>query len=248
MRQRDYIPVAPAWERKPDDNDIWRRVVVMPSLALNKAEMELLGGVAGKRICILGSSDGTVPLALAAMGAKVTVIDPTNSELDVLLVRAQIVGVELELREAELTNLTSLGSCWCELAYAAQVTGMISDLGRFYAEVFDLLMPGGRFIVNEYHPFRRIWKEAPGQPRIARSYFERHQPRTEEMEEGNITTPGVVSNRYEYRWIISDHFCFLTQAGFRVVAIEEVGDSRQHWEMPNLTGLPEQLVIGAEKP
>jgi len=229
----------------------------MPSLALNKAEMEFLGAVAGKRVAVLGSGDGMVPLALAAMGAKVTVIDPANSELDVLLVRTQIVGVELEFREAELTNLTPLGKTWCELAYAGQITALLEDLGRFYAEVYNLLLPGGRFVINEYHPFRRIWKQTPGQPRVARSYFERFQPRAEEADEEDITTPGKAVpsapaigrfSRYEYRWTVSDHFYFLTQAGFQVSGMEEVGDARQHWEIPNLSGLPEQLIIAADKP
>ncbi|MGC8798320.1 MAG: class I SAM-dependent methyltransferase [candidate division WOR-3 bacterium] len=255
MERRDYIPVAPSWERNPEDSDLWRRVVVMPSLALNQAEMEFLGAVAGKRVAVLGSGEGIVPLALAAMGAKVTVIDPTNSGLDVVLVRAQIVGVELEFREAEFEKLSSLGEGWCELAYAAQVTGGIEKLGSFYGEVYRILTPGGRLIINEYHPFRRIWKQEPGHPRVARSYFERQKPLDPDSEEelGHPGAPadravGLVSRRFEFRWTISDHFYFLNQAGFRVAGIEEVGDARQHWEMPNLTGLPEQLIVAADKP
>lgn len=255
MERRDYIPVAPSWERNPEDSDLWRRVVVMPSLALNQAELEFLGVVAGKRVAVLGGGDGTVPLALAAMGGKVTVIDPTNSGLDVVLVRAQIVGVELEFREAEFEKLSVLGRNWCEIAYAAQVSSGIEDLGGFYREIYQILAPAGRLIINEYHPFRRIWKQEPGYPRVAHSYFERQKPRGEEDDEelGYPESPGqkpagLVSRRFEYRWIISDHFYFLTQAGFRVVGIEEVGDARQQWELPNLTGLPEQLVIAAERP
>jgi SAM-dependent methyltransferase len=256
MDRRDYIPVAPSWERNPEDNDLWRRVVVMPSLALNQAELEFLGAVAGKRVAVLGSGEGIVPLALAAMGARVTVIDPTSSGLDVVLVRAQIVGVELEFREAEFEKLSTLGEGWCETAYAAQVTGGIENLGDFYLEVYRMLAPGGRLIINEYHPFRRIWKQEPGHPRVARSYFERQKPRdpdTEEEEFGYPGTPtdkpaGLVSRRFEYRWTISDHFYFLNQAGFRIVGMEEVGDARQRWEMPNLTGLPEQLILAADKP
>ncbi|MEO0067833.1 MAG: methyltransferase domain-containing protein [candidate division WOR-3 bacterium] len=248
MIDRDYIPVAPAWERKPDDPDIWRRVTVMPSLALNKAEMEFLGAVAGKRLAVLGSGDGIIPLALAAMGAKVTVIDPTNSGLDVLLVRTQIVGVELDFRQAELTDLSSLGVDWCEVAYAGQVAGLIDDLGRFYHEIYKMLVPGGRLVINEYHPFRRIFKEEPGQPRVGRSYFERHRLRSQEDDEMDVTSPGRVSKRYEYFWTVSDHFYFLSRAGFQVIGMEEVGDARQVWEMPNLTGMPEQVVFAAHKP
>ncbi|MCL6465544.1 MAG: methyltransferase domain-containing protein [candidate division WOR-3 bacterium] len=248
MPPRDYIPVAPVWERNPDDSDIWRRVVVMPSLALNQAEMEFLGPIAGKRVCVIGTGDGMAPLALAAMGAKVRLIDPSNSGLDVVMVRAQIVGVELDYQEAELTNLSSLGENVCEIAYAAQVAGLIEDLGTFYQAVFSILEPGGRLVVNEYHPIRRIWKQEPGPPRLAFSYFERRRPRGEEDFEEGFATPGKAFGRYNYHWTVSDHFYFLSQAGFKVVGLEEVGDVRQHWEMPNLSGMPEQLVIAADKP
>lgn len=247
MIDRDYIPVAPVWERKPDDPDIWRRVTVLPTLALNKAEMEFLGAVPGKRLAVLGSGDGIIPLALAAMGAKVTVLDPTSSGLDVLLVRTQIVGVELDYRQIELTDLSALGGAWCEIAYAGQVAGSLKDLGRFYNEVYKMLVPGGRLVVNEYHPFRRIFKQEPGQPRVGRSYFERHRLRTQDDEKEDVTSIGRVSERYEYYWTLADHFYFLTRVGFKVIGIEEVGDARQHWEMPNLTGMPEQVVFAADK-
>lgn len=248
MAARDYIPVAPAWERNPDDADLWRRVVVMPSLALNQAELELLGPIPGKRVCVLGIGDGIAPLALAALGAKVLVLDPSHSNLDVVMVRAQLVGVELDYQEVEFTELSTLGADTCEVTYAAQVAGLLEDLGKFYREVFNILAPGGRLVLNEYHPVRRIWKQEPGQPRLAFSYFERRRPQTEEDLEEDVTTPGRAFGRYNFHWTVSDHFFFLNQAGFRVVALEEVGDAREHWELPNLTGLPEQLVIAADKP
>ncbi len=247
MRERDYFPVAPAWEHDPEDPDIWRRVVVMPSLVLNRPEQDFLGVVAGKRVCVLGSGEGMVPLALAAMGAKVTVIDPTNSGLDVLMVRAQIVGVELEYQEADLNNLFALGAERWEVGYAAQVAGAIEDLGKFYSGVAHILIPNGRLIINEYHPFRRIWRQEPGSPRVAHSYFERRPTPREEDEEEVFPLPGKPFTRHTYHWTVSDYFYFLTQAGFQIVGFEEVGDTRQRWEVPNLYGLPEQLIIAAEK-
>ncbi len=254
MTDRDFIPVAPSWERNPEDTDIWRRVVVMPSLALNRTELDFLEPVAGKRVAVLDSGEGLVPLALASMGAKVTVIDSTSSGLDVIMVRAQIVGVELDFREAEFMNLSTLGKDWFEILYMAQITSSIENLGRFYGEAHKILEPGGKLVLNEYHPFRRIWKQEPGQPRVARSYFER---RGQDVEfEGGAGDAGLgftgasrlVSARFEFRWTVADHFYFLTGAGFRVTGMEEVGDARQSWELPNLRGLPEQLIIAAEKP
>ncbi len=246
MRQpsasRDWIPVAPSWERNPDDTDLWRRVPTLPSLALNRAECELLGEIAGRRVCVLGVGDGLAPLALAALGARPTVIDPAHTLLDLLMVRCRITGLELDFLPLELSNLSSLRPDSFDLAYAAQTTTQLTDLGRFYAEIHHVLVSGGRLIINEYHPLRRIWKQEPGSPRLARSYFQRWC----EPEEDSIGTGNVLGRRECY-WTVSDHVHFLLRAGFRLSALEEVGEVRQHWEIPNLRGLPEQLILAADK-
>jgi len=249
MDRRDWIPVAPTWERDPEDKDIWRRVVTMPSLALNRAEQEYLGNIAGKQVCVLSVGDGMAPLALAALGAKVTVIDSTATTLDVLVVRTQVVGIELEYAQVELTDLSPIPAERFQVAYAAHAAGLMQDLTRFYSHVFRILAPGGRFIVNEYHPFRRIWKAEPGAARLAHSYFERRRERCEpENTDPEPAAAGIAFSRYQFHWTVSDHFTALTDSGFHVVALEEIGDTRQAWELPNLGGLPEQLVVAADKP
>lgn len=243
---RDWTPVAPGWERNPDDTDLWRRVPNLPSLALNRVECELLGEIAGRRLCVLGAGDGLAPLALAALGARATVIDPAHALLDLLLVRCRITGLELDFLPVELADLSALRQDSFDFAYAAQAAGQLADLGRFYAEVYRALVPGGRLVVNEYHPLRRIWKQEPGSPRVARSYFQRWSERGEENPSGRAETGAVLARRECY-WTVSDHVHFLLRAGFRLTALEEVGEVRQHWEIPNLRGLPEQLILAADK-
>ncbi len=247
MAHRDWVPVAPTWERDPDVKEPWRRVAAMPTQALNIAEQELIGPAGGRTTCVLGVGDGMATLALAAMGARVTVADPTQSLLDMMMIRARIVGVELNFVQADLCDLSAIRSSTFQLAYAAQVTRQLEDINRFYTEVYRILSPGGRLVVNEYHPFRRVWKQESGQPQIQCSYFDRRRPREEEDLMPDPNLPGASLGRYDFSWTISDHFCALAAAGFRVAALEEVGDVRQKWEIPNMKGLPEQLVIAADK-
>lgn len=244
---RAWVPVAPTWEHDPEDKEAWRRVVAMPSLAFNRVEMELFEGVGGRSVCVLGVGEGLAPLALAAMGAKVLVVDPTYSLLDLLMVRTQVVGVDIQYLAVELTDLTGVRDGSTRFCYAAQAGIQLQDLGAFYSEAFRILMPGGRFVVNEYHPFRRIWKPESGAPRIARSYFERRQEKIE-LDSPTPANPAGMLGRYEYHWTLSDHVHFLVSAGFDIRALEEVGEIRQRWELPNLRGLPEQLILGADKP
>lgn len=243
----DWVPTAPAWQRDPDDADIWRRVPTMPALALNRVELELLQPVAGRSVAVIGVGQGLVPLALAALGGRVTAVDPSASYLDMLMIRAQLVGVELAFRQCELERLEALGEASCGLVYAAGVAPQVADLTAFYRAVARLLEPGGRLVVTEYHPVRRIWRQEPGAPRARFSYFDRVRNIDEEWP-GDPTMVNAGFCRCDYQWTVADHFRALNSARLRVVALEEVGDVRQRWELPNLTGLPEQLVVAADRP
>ena len=245
--RREWVPVAPTWSRDPDDKEPWRRIAAMPALALNLVEQELIGTAAGRTTCALGVSDGMAALALGAMGARVTVLDPSQSMLDMLMIRAHIIGVELDFVQTELHDLSAIHDESYQLAYAAQATRQLEDISRFYSEVHRILSPGGRFIINEYHPVRRIWKQEPGNPRAQCSYFDRRRVREEEELIPDPNAPGVSLGRFDFSWTVADHFGALTAAGFRVTALEEVGDVRQKWEIPNLKGLPEQLVLAADR-
>jgi SAM-dependent methyltransferase len=245
--RRYWVPVAQTWVRDPEDKEPWRRIATMPALALNLIEQELIGTAAGRAVCALGVSDGMAPLALAAMGARLTVADPSQSMLDMLMIRARIIGVELDFVQTDLCDLAALSSGSFELAYAAQATRQIEDIHGFYSEVHRILSPGGRFIVNEYHPVRRIWKQEPGHPRAECSYFDRRRVREDAELIPDPNAPGVSLGKFDFSWTVSDHFGALAAAGFRVTALEEIGDVRQKWELPNLKGLPEQLVLAADR-
>ena len=245
--RRDWVPVAQTWGRDPDDKEPWRRVATMPALALNIIEQELIGSAAARTVCSLGVSDGMAALALAAMGAQVTVADPSQSMLDMLMIRARIIGVELNFVQTDLCDMAALRNESFELAYAGQATRQLEDISRFYAEVHRILSPGGRFIINEYHPVRRIWKQEPGHPRAECSYFDRRRVREEDELIPDPNAPGVSLGKFDFSWTVADHFGALAAAGFRVTALEEIGDVHQKWEVPNLKGLPEQLVLAADR-
>ncbi|MBM3313146.1 class I SAM-dependent methyltransferase [candidate division WOR-3 bacterium] len=247
IAHREWVPVAPTWERDPDAKEPWRQVAGMPALALNLVEQEFVAPAAGRAACVLGVGDGMAAMALAALGASVTVADPSSSLLDMLMVRTRIVGVELSFVQADLWNLTTMRERSFELAYAAQAACRLADLNRFYVEAHRILALGGRLVVNEYHPVRRLWKQQPGHPQARYSYFDRRRRREDDTLLSSPGTPGAELGRYDFSWTVSDHFRALTAAGFRVTALEEVGDVRQKWEIPNLQGLPEQLVLAADR-
>ncbi|MDD9948263.1 MAG: class I SAM-dependent methyltransferase [candidate division Zixibacteria bacterium] len=130
----------------------------------------------------------------------------------------------------------------------------VSDLKRYYGEAIRILKPGGLFMVNEYHPFRRIWKHSAGPLQQEYHYFD-HGPhtydRSEDLTEASGTSvPSGPLPSYEFHLTVSDMVRALLDGGCELTAMAEYGDGRQDWEGETpLEKLPANLLlVGRKKP
>ena len=103
-------------------------------------------------------------------------------------------------------------------------------------------------MVNEYHPFRRIWKHSAGPLKQEYHYFD-HGPLTYDRSEDLSDDPGPLPS-YEFHWTVSDMVSAMLDGGCELMAVEEHGDGRQDWEgMTPLENLPANLLlVGRKKP
>ncbi|MXX02765.1 MAG: class I SAM-dependent methyltransferase [Gemmatimonadetes bacterium] len=124
----------------------------------------------------------------------------------------------------------------------------VSDLKRYYGEAIRILKPGGLFMVNEYHPFRRIWKHSAGPLKQEYHYFD-HGPLAYDRSEDLSGDPGPLPS-YEFHWTVSDMVRAMLDGGCELTAMEEYGDGRQDWEgEAPLENLPANLLlVGRKKP
>lgn len=122
----------------------------------------------------------------------------------------------------------------------------VSSLRKYYREAARILKPGGLFIANEYHPFRRIWKSSRHSLEIASGYFDRGPHRRDRSEEIPGTKPGSLPS-YEFHWTVSEFLAEVTDAGCGISAVEEIGDEPKSWEEAPLAGLPRSLLIVSRK-
>ena len=101
------------------------------------------------------------------------------------------------------------------------------------------MKPGGTFLVNEYHPFRRMWTDSDGTAPSHR-YFDRGPDEYQSDE-------GVPS--FEYNWTVADHVQAVLDAGCILVKIDEYGEEKDDDLIPpDLHWLPTYLVIVGRKP
>ena len=115
----------------------------------------------------------------------------------------------------------------------------ISNIQKYYTEAVRILKSGSLFVVNEYHPIRRMWLEADG-PVPCNSYFNRGPYRYKSDE-------GLPS--FEYHWTVSDHIQAVVDAGCNIVKVDEHGENieDESWMEANLDKLPGYLMIVGRK-
>lgn len=239
--------VSPHWQAGIDALGEWKRCHIAPGLALRKEELETLGDVAGKKICVLGSGDNLAVFALAGSGATVTSVDISQKQLDIAAERASKLGLRVHFVRADVTDLSTLRDETFDVVYTGgHVAVWVSDLKAYYAEACRILRSGGMFMVNEYHPFRRLWKDIPKALELGVGYFDRGPHSYDRSEEVPEAEAGSLPS-YEFHWTVEDYVSAMLAGGCELLALKEIDDRRRSWEVAPLKGLPEDLLLVGRK-
>lgn len=228
------------WGERAEARGLWRRCHRDPSLVLSPAEIRFLSDVHDKQVCVLASGDNEVVFALAGMGAHVTSVDISEKQLEIARRRAVTLGLEITFLRADVTDLAAIPEAGFDLVYTGgHVSVWVSDLRRYYAEAARILHPGGLFLVNEYHPIRRMWLDGDGSAPTHR-YFN-HGPYEYRSRQG---LPQI-----EFHWTTADHIQAVLDAGCSLSAVEEHGEGTEdaQWEAHTPASLPMYLLIAGRR-
>ena len=225
--RKGWDAISPQWQAMIDRRYEWRKCPDDPSIALDQQELDHLGDMTGKDVCVLGSGDNMVVFALAGMGARVTSVDISRVQLDIAAGRADELGLAISFVRADVANLETLGDGTFDVVHTGgHVAVWVSDLRRYYSEACRILKAGGTFMVNEYHPFRRIWRQSSGQLEMEFEYFDRGPHEYDRSEDIPGTRAGSLPS-YEFHWTVSDYVSAILEAGCELVAAHEFGAQRQ---------------------
>ena len=228
------------WKEKEDKRGLWRRCHEDPSLVLSPNEMPFLKEIRGQAVCVLGSGDNEIAFALAGMGGKVTSVDISERRLHIAQERADTLGLKVTFLRSDVTDLGALSDDTFDLVYTGgHMSVWISDIRKYYAEAVRILKPGGVYIVNDYHPIRRIWHDSEGSE-PGHSYFNRGPYKYQ--SDGGAQT-------FEYHWTVADHIQAVLDAGCSLLKVDEYGEKveDEFWMKVKLEKLPATILIVGKK-
>lgn len=245
--QKRWDAAASGWARSADSRGLWRRCPQEPNLVLCPKELEYLHEIAGKQVCVLGSGDNQVVFALAGLGAFVTSVDISQNQLDIAAQRASELGLPVTFVQGDVTALEMLGDRSFDIVYTGgHVAVWVADLKAYYSEAARILRSGGLFIVNEYHPFRRIWQDSDKSLVVESRYLNRG-PFEYDLS-NNILHPQLGAFKsFEFHWTIADYVNAVLKAECNLISVDEYGEEVGDWEGAPMPGLPEFFLIIARK-
>ena len=210
---------------------------------LHDSELAWLRDVAGKKVAVLGSGDNQVVFALAGMGAVVTSIDISQQLIEIARSRAAALGLQVAFVRADVVDLSVLGDAAFDTVYTGgHVAVWVSDLRRYYGEAARILKPDGLLIVNEYHPFRRVWQHSVDHLEVRFNYFDRGPHRSKAGPDILYRERGELE-QFTFRWTVADYIGAILASGCKLIHIDEFGDTCEAWEGAPMTGLPEWLLL-----
>ena len=229
-----------------DRRGTWRIAHEQPEKVFLEQELALIGEIEGRQVCVLGSGDNLAVFAFAGMGAQVTSVDISSGQLAVARDRAAELGLEVEFVEADVTDLHGLESGRFDLVYTADHVGVwVSDLRGFYREAIRILRRKGLFLITEYHPFRRIWKDREDRLELMCSYH--HSGPHEYDVENLLQENSDEARQFEFHWTVAQYLNAVIEQGADLVRFDEIGDEAESWEHAPLEGLPRKLLIAGRK-
>jgi len=202
-------------------------------------ELELLGDLRGKRVAHLQCNAGQDTLCLARRGAAVVGVDISDEAVEFarrLSLEADIPARFVCSDVYDWLATTAAGDERFDVVFASYgAYPWLSDIGQWASGIAQVLVPGGRFVLVEFHPFVMCFDETG---KLATSYFGRGDPITTPDGVGDYVAragaalapsgyvPGETEFQnphpsHEFAWGIGDIVTAVLDAGLRLEVLRE---------------------------
>jgi 2-polyprenyl-3-methyl-5-hydroxy-6-metoxy-1,4-benzoquinol methylase len=222
---------ADRWEMLVKANALFTR----PHLELDAASARerldpdgMFGELAGKDVLLLAGGGGQQSAAFALLGARVTVVDLSEGQLERDRHAAEHYGVNIQTHQGDMRDLSAFPGAAFDLVFQPYSLNFVPDARVVFAGVARVLRPGGMYFFMCANPFaagltERDW--AGDGYRVSRPYVQGASMVYEDADwvydphQAEKPIPGP----QEFRQTLSTLINGLIQNHFRLVKLEEVG-------------------------
>ncbi len=217
-----------------------RKLAADPAHKLRRF-LPLLGDVGGQKIANPLGSNGRLAVAFALLGAEVTVFDLSepNRRYALELARAAEVGLEYRVGDFGTLDLLDDAGTFDAVVTDHGVLHYFTDLDMFVGRLYTLLKPGGRLVVNEFHPLlKKAVNAEAGQPELTGDYFSSALETVPVAYANFAERPNALPHCLVRRWTLGEIVTAVARGGFLVEALLELPEA-------TLTTLPGSFVLSA---
>jgi SAM-dependent methyltransferase len=113
----------------------------------------VMGDPKGKDVLCLGSGGGQQSAAFALLGANVTVLDLSETQLERDREAMAHYGVTLRTEQGDMRDLSRLGENNFDIVWQPYSINFVPDSGQVFDQVARVLRPGGLYHVEWRNPF-----------------------------------------------------------------------------------------------
>lgn len=113
----------------------------------------LMGSVEGKDVLCLASGGGQQSAAFGLLGARVTVFDLSDTQLQRDREAAAHYGLTIKLQQGDMRDLSCFGADAFDLVWQAHSINFVPDARKVFEEVARVLRPRGLYRVACHNPF-----------------------------------------------------------------------------------------------
>ena len=179
----------------------------------------LLKNVADQEVLCLAAGGGQQSAVFGLLGARVTVIDFTQGQLDGDMTAARYYGYPVETIRANIRDLSEIGDASFDLVYQGPSMSWVPSVHEIYSGVSRIIRPGGRYRVDFGNPATHFLEWDGECYRITEPYTERvcRHP----------------DGAFDFRHYLGDIFNGLVDTGFQIERVEE-----RSWTQPDSEAPP----------
>ena len=112
-----------------------------------------LGPLEGKRVLCLAGGGGQQSAAFALLGARVTVVDLSDAQLERDAQVAAHYGIDLEIVQADMRDLSMLPPASYDVVQHAYSINFVPDVRIVFQQVARVIRPGGTYNLMFANPF-----------------------------------------------------------------------------------------------